>query len=99
MDEKIFSKEEIIRAIEGKYKSVEKYAVFKKKSRQSIYKRAENQTQKFLLELVNDGILLTKEPDNDYKVTAEFISPQIIKLLINITSILMLAELEKIWKA
>lgn len=71
--------EDIKRSILMVYDTIESYADFKGKSKQTIYERIKTQSPKFLAELKKDGIILS-EPETEYKVTQEYLSPQIIKL-------------------
>ena len=56
MTNKKYDIEEIKRAVIRVYNSIEAYAEFKKTSKQNIYEKIRNQSNKFLKELEDDGI-------------------------------------------
>jgi hypothetical protein len=58
--EKIFTNEEIIKAIIKKYGSVEAYAKQKGVQAESMYQRIGRQTDKFMFELERDNITIEK---------------------------------------
>ena len=79
MDRKKITSERLIEKISLKFGSVEKYAESKNTSRQNIYNKINKKSTRFLVELQNDGVIIS-EPETEYKVTSEYLSPQIIKL-------------------
>lgn len=60
---KIFYSSELLRRlIVSKFGSIEQYAEFKNTSKQNVYEKIRTQSNKFLKELLDDGILLESNP-------------------------------------
>lgn len=86
MAEKKYKKEDIIRSIEKVFESVEKYADYKKKARQTIYSRINTQTPKFINELESDGIsVVTQEISLEAFNTLDKKVNDLMKLVVNLS--------------
>ena len=69
MDRKKITSERLIEKISLKFGSVEKYAESKNTSRQNIYNKINKKSTRFLVELQNDGVIIS-EPETEYKAIA-----------------------------